>query len=307
MRQIKISTRLTIGFCLLTAILIITSLNSINHINNLSNQAENLVNQRTPTSQASGEILNGVNHALAALRGWILLEDQKFKTNRDQAWDKEIKPALAILKQMSVNWTNPANKVHLDNITKLLQDFETEQQKIEDIAHTIDNIPSLAMLKQQGLPQAVIMATEITNMIDIELTFNANNERRALLGMMADVRGTLGLSLANIRGYLLSGDQEFIDKYQKLWTKNLRRFNDLSGQVDLLNNEQKRAFERFATARTLFKTLPQQMIDSRSSEDWNVATHWLAVKAAPLGSQIKAILTEMTENQKLLLQQLPQK
>ncbi len=303
LRKLKISTRLMAGFTLLILVLTITSLISIYQINAMSKKANVVVELRMPTALASASVLNGVNHALAALRGWMVLGKDKFKNERQIAWDTEITPAIATLDKMSENWTNPNNITRLKEMKTLLNSFEQEQINIENIAQTLQNTPSIEMLYQQAVPQASIMSSEITKIIDIELTLKASEKSKALLGMMADVRGTLGLALANIRGYLLSGEDVYATSFEKLWSKNVQRFIALEQNQHLLNAEQKEAFANFSTAREIFAPLPKQMLTSRAQEDWNLANHWLATKAAPLGFKIKVILNEMSVNQKELLEE----
>lgn len=189
-RKIKISSRLTAGFLMLVMILAISSISSIFQIHALTNNVNKVVELRIPTAQASASVLNGINHALAALRGWMLLGKDKFKTERQLAWDTEITPAIATLNEMSANWTNPKNIARLKEMKTLLKGFEEEQKNIEEIAQTLQNIPSIEMLYQNAVPQASIMSKEITTLIDIELSLKASSERKALLGMMADVRGS---------------------------------------------------------------------------------------------------------------------
>ena len=301
-RKIKISSRLTAGFLILVLILGISSISSIFQIASITKNANKVVELRMPTAQASASVLNGVNHALAALRGWMLLGKDKFKAERQLAWDTEIIPAMTTLNEMSASWTNPKNLTRLKEMKALLKGFEEEQKNIEDIAQTLQNTPSIEMLYQQAVPQASILSKEITKLIDIELGLEASTERKALLGMMADVRGSLGLALANIRGYLLSGEEHYRHSFEQLWNKNQRRFSDLKKQQPLLNSEQKKALIIFSEAMVVFAPLPEQMLNSRSQDNWNLANHWLATKAAPLGFKIKVILNEMAINQKTLLE-----
>ena len=289
------------GFLLLVLILALSSISSIFQISSITKNANNVVELRIPTAQASASVLNGVNHALAALRGWMLLGKDKFKAERQLAWDTEITPAMTTLDKMSANWTNPKNITRLKEMKALLKDFEQEQKNIEDIAQTLQNTPSIEMLYTKAVPQASIMAKEITKLIDIELNLKASTDRKALLGMMADVRGSLGLALANIRGYLLSGEEHYRHSFKQLWNKNQRRFEDLKAQQALLNTEQKKSLLIFSEAMAVFAPLPEQMLNSRAQDNWNVANHWLATKAAPLGFKIKVILNEMAINQKTLL------
>tara|TARA_B110000467_G_scaffold5975_3_gene5384 strand:- start:19491 stop:21506 length:2016 start_codon:yes stop_codon:yes gene_type:complete len=300
-RKIKISTRLTVGCLILLLILAMSSISSIFQITSITQDANKVVELRIPSSQAGASVLNGVNHALAALRGWMLLGKEEFKHDRMLAWDTEITPAIATLNIMSANWSNPENKTLLTDMQTLLKVLKQEQKKIEDIAQTIQNIPSIEILYQQAVPQASIMSKEITTLIDIELALPASAERKALLGMMADVRGSLGLALANIRGYLLSGEEHYRENFQQLWQKNQQRFSALKQQQILLNIEQKNSFRIFSQAMTVFAPLPKKMLDSRAQDNWNLANYWLATKAAPLGDKIKVILSAMASNQKALL------
>ncbi len=87
-------------------------------------------------------MLNGMNHSLAALRGWIILGKDKFKDERAIAWSKEIEPALATMKEFAVNWTDPKNIERLQTIESKLGDFKTFQREIEDISQTVDNTPA---------------------------------------------------------------------------------------------------------------------------------------------------------------------
>lgn len=155
------------------------------------------------------------------------------------------------------------------------------------------------MLFDEAAPHAAIMSKNITQLIDIEATA----QRKQLLGMMADVRGTIGLGLANIRAYLLSGDEKFKQKFDKLWAKNQRRFADLKGQQGLFNSKQKTAFKALDQARTAFLPLPNKMFKLRGGKDWNLANYWLATKAAPIGAELVSLLNKMSNNQKHLLAQ----
>ena len=88
-------------------------------------------------------------------------------------------------------------------------------------------------------------------MINAEFKLPATPERKALLGMMADVRGTTGLALANIRAYLLTGDKKFHESFNKFWSKNTRRFGDLTANSSLLTSSQRIAFDNFRDARKI--------------------------------------------------------
>ena len=105
-----------------------------------------MVDLRVPTANASLMMVNGMNHSLAALRGWMLLGKEKFKTERSNAWSEEIDPSLKTMKEFSVNWTDPANLDRLKIIEEKLAAFRQYQTEIEAISQTPDNLPANKIL-----------------------------------------------------------------------------------------------------------------------------------------------------------------
>jgi len=299
--NMKIATKINLGFGIVTLIIILLVSISLTKIGNLNDINNKVIELRVPTVMASNKMINGMNHSLAALRGWIILGKDKFKKQRDIAWKDEIEQSLHTMNEYSKSWTNPSNVERLKKINIYLSDFKKYQKEIEDIAHDINNQPALKILLNEAAPQASILISNITKMIDIELTLESSSKRKELLGMMADVRGSTGLALANIRAYLLSGDDKFKNLFNKMWNKNIKRFKDLQENKYLLTVEQKNAFNKFSKARTLFATLPAKMFEIRSGDSWNLANKWLGTKAAPIAFKIKTELNAMIVNQEKLL------
>ena len=300
--DMKLGTKLALGFSAVTMILVVAVGTTIWQVRKTTEVTDRLIELRAPTAQSSLMMLNGMNHSLAALRGWIILGKDKFKQERAKSWSDEIEPSLEKMQAFSANWTNSKNIERLRIIEAKLGDFKRYQKEIEDIAQTTDNIPAMKILFEEAAPQAAILASNITKMIDVEFTMGATAERKDLLGMMADVRGTTGLALANIRAFLLSGDEKFHKLFEGLWAKNSRRFADLENNSGLLNAEQARAFDAFRSARRIFNPLPPKMFEIRGGEEWNLANLWLGTKAAPTAFAIKAELDAMIVNQQQLME-----
>lgn len=300
-KNLKLGIKIGGGYAIMVFILVTIVLATIWQVNRVREVNNRIMELRAPTARASLMMLNGVNHSLAALRGWMILGKDTFRAERDQAWAKEIEPSLQTLKTFAVNWTNPENIERLKVIESVVGDFKEAQQEIENIAQTQDNIPAVKMLFVEAAPQAAILSTQITRMIDLEKQQPGTPERKDLLGIMADVRGTTGLGLAAIRAYLLSGESRFKDQFDTLWAKNSKRFDDLRQAKDLLTPEQRKAFDTFKQARDIFIPLPSKMFAGRQGADWNRANYWLGTKAAPKGAKLVATLNAMAADQKQLM------
>jgi len=306
--QLNIRNRLILGFgalCLILIIAVSTSLWNVSVINKDVNRINSL---RVPTSAASSILVKDIYATLANLRGWMLTGDEKFKDKRQNDWH-EIKRVQANMDKLSQNWTNPENIKVWSDFKITLAEFEKAQKSVETIANSPEQYPANAILLNKAAPNAAIMVNKITEVIDLEAGMAATADRKRLLGMMADVRGTLGLALANIRAYLLTGNESFREKFQTLWAKNDRRFADLKKASALMGPKQRQAFKIFVEKRGIFAPLPEKMFEIRGSEKWNMANYLLVTEAAPrAGMLLKALVGEdgkggMVANQRLLLSQ----
>ncbi len=294
--DLGIGKKIVGGFAFMAILMMVTVVIAIDRIGSSQEINTRVFALRTPTVLASNHMLNGINHSLAALRGYMILGADKFKAGRLKAWEN-IDGAYARMTKYSKNWTNPANVQKLKDMGSVLKEFRQAQQEIEDISGTINDTPATKILVTEAAPRAAIMVAEITNIINMEAKLPATPERKALLGMMADVRGTTGLSLANIRAFLLTGDQKFSEIYDKFWAKNVKRYGDLSNNAHLLSSAQKVAFEKFSAAREEFKGLPPKMFEIRGGKGWKLSNLWLGTKAAPRAGKLVKSLTAMIKNQ----------
>jgi len=287
--SLNIRGRLNVGFgamvVLLATVVIVTvwQVSSISAINN------RVVHLRMPTAEASQGMVNGINGSLAALRGWMITGNPAFKTGRKAVWD-EIARIRADMDKLSSNWTVPANVQKWTEFKAVLDEFSAAQTKVEAIAKSPDEQPATKILVVEAAPKAAIMVAEITNIINIEATLPATPERKALLGMMADTRGTTARGLANIRAFLLTGDQKFHKLFNVMWTKNGKRFAQLKANFNLLNPAQKVTFKKFDAARTAFLPLPDKMFSIRGGKKWNMANYLLVTEAAPRAGKLLSTL-----------------
>ncbi len=283
--NLNIGKRLILGFFGLCVILAISTGVTVVSLLGIADRSQLITELRVPTAAASASLVNNVNASLAALRGWMLTGNPVFREERVAVW-ADMDALIGEVSAFSESWTNPANVETWNEIVVVLQEFRTAQQRVEDIANTVDEQPASRILLQDAAPRAKILMREITAMIDEELTLEATPARKNLLGIMADVRGSTAISLANIRAYLLSGKEDFRAAFDASWAKNESRFADLGAATQILSSTQREAFERFSAARAEFAPLPPRMFEIRGSNQWNMANFMLISEAAPRAGRI---------------------
>ena len=301
-RDMTIGKKIGLGFGVITLILLGVILLTIQQVRNMEIITKRVVDLRTPTAHASLMLLNGINHSLASLRGWILLGDPKFKRERSIAWEEQINPSLELIHGLAPNWTDQENKTRLKSIEEEINNFKTAQQKIEDIAQTPENFPAKKILFNQAEPLEKSILAIISKMIkrSIKDTITPKNKRQ--IEILANMETAISLSLERTDEFLLSGKEEFKKESLENWRKIAGQMTALKNNASNSSKEQLNYFESLESGLSQLGPLLEEIIRIRSGEEWNHANHLLKTEAAPTAFRIKELLKDMSISQEQLLE-----
>jgi methyl-accepting chemotaxis protein len=297
-----IGKKVGLGFGVITLILMGVVLLTIQQVRTMEVITKRVVELRTPTAHASLMMLNGINHSLASLRGWILLGDPKFQTERSIAWEEQINPSLKLLHGLAPNWTNPENKIRLKSIEKEINHFKTVQKKIEDIAQTPENSPAQKILFNQAEPLEKSIVATVSKMIELGINNKITPQNKRQVEILANIETTTSLALERADEFLLSGKEEFKKESLENWKQNAEHMKALKKNKNNLSKEQLKSFESLQNELNQFGPLLAEIIRIRSGEEWNKANHWVKIDAAPVAFRIKELLNDMTTVQEELLE-----
>lgn len=301
-KDMTIGKKVGFGFGFMTLILMGVVLLTIQKVRTMETITKRVVELRTPTAHASLMMLNGINHSLASLRGWIILGDQKFQTERSIAWEEQINPSLNQMHGLAPNWTDPENKTRLKSIEKEITNFKAVQKKIEDIAQTSENSPAQKILFTQAEPLEKSIVVTISEMIRTGMKDNKNSKDKQLIEALGNIETTTSLALERADEFLLSGNPEFKKESLDNWKKNIAYMSVLKKYKNNFNKAQIKNFESLQVKLNQFGPLLEQIIRIRSGAEWNLANHWVKTDAAPVAFRIKELLQEMTSVQEELLE-----
>ena len=301
-KDMTIGKKVGLGYGVITLILMGVVLLTIQQVRTMEIVTKRVVELRTPTAHASLMMLNGINHSLASLRGWILLGDKKFKTERSIAWKEQINPSLTLMHELAPSWTDLKNKTRLKSIEEEINNFKTSQQKIEDIAQTPENSPAQKILFNQTEPLEKSIVSTLTRMIELGIKDKATNKNKRQVEILANIETTTSLALERADEFLLSGKEEFKKESLEIWKKNADYMEVLTKNKNNLSKEQLKIFESLQNGLNQFGPLLEKIIKIRSGDEWNQANHFVQVEAAPAAFRIKELLNEMTTVQEQLLE-----
>ena len=299
--KFTLKTKLILSFSLIVTIILTTAIFNLYAVNQVSKTQHRITDYRIETVNAEKEIKNGINQSLAALRGYMILgsnpeKAKQMKDNRQQAWNN-IANGMAILKQ-GASHLSTEDQQQLRALDSLLVEFKRVQQSVEDVAQAPNNIPAYQLMLDKAVPTADALLQSITYIINVESQLPATPQRKALLKLLADSRGSLATGLASIRAYLLSGDEAFKEQFDSKWVVNTQRFNLINSSYrELFTAEQAQDWADYTDARRAFESLPTQMFNLRSAKDWNKANFLLGTEAAPRAKKSLSILKNIEQHE----------
>ena len=301
-KNMTIGKKIGLGYGVITFILMGVVLATIQQVKTMEIITKRVIELRTPTAHASLMMLNGINHSLASLRGWIILGDPKFQTERALAWAEQINPSLKQMHRLAADWTDMENIIRLKSVEKEIDAFKATQQKIEDIARTPENSPAQKILFDKAEPLEKDIVTIVSKMINLEMKNKITSKNKQLIGILANIETTTSLSLERADEFLLSGKAEFKKESQENWKKNVEHMMTLQENKKTLNSEQSKNFEKLQRGLNQFGPLLEDIIRIRSGEEWNIANYWVKTQATLVAFRIKELLNDMSANQEKLLE-----
>ena len=295
-----IGRKLVAGFGSLIAILIAVAAIVHLQLGKVERIREQVTELRQPTVVAGAGLLNGVNESLAALRGYMILNDPALAAQRGRAWER-IDRHYGTLVGFAKESRDAANEERITRLGQLLADLRQAQQRVADVAHTPAEQPALQILLNEAQPKGTEMLDALGVMVEEERNLPATPERKFLLALLADARGTLASALSLLRTYLLTGNPKFSQEFDKVWSENAANIEGINYSRALFNKVAAAAFTKYSDLRQSFSPLPPRMFKIRESADWNQANKLLAEEVEPRADRIVSLLEEMASQQQALV------
>lgn len=270
-----------LGFALLTLVLVAAVALTIWQVARTQATTHQLVNQSAPMADAALRLINGLNNSIAQLRGWIMLGDEVSKSERAEAWSDWIEPSQANLKKLIEQSGNESQRAQIKLVEQKLAEVKKYQQEIEDIARTDKNFPATELMQTQAEPKGEAIVVAMTAMIDEESTLEASTERKQLLFVLANFRGSFTRLMENLREFLSSGSESDRQEYLQLWRENGKALDQVETNSALLKGTQSQNWMRAKSSRSEFELLATKVVELRRSDKWNVATASIRDNTAP--------------------------
>jgi methyl-accepting chemotaxis protein len=232
-------------------------------------------------TEASLRLINGLNNSSAQLRGWVMLGEPQFKSERAEAWSEWIEPSQASLRKLIDEFGTESQREQFKVVELKLKEVKEYQQQAEDIARTNKNLPAHDLMDNQLAPKANDIVAAINGMIDEEAMLDASVERKQLLYRLATFRGTLYRGMESLQSILATGNDSDRQEYLRSWQDNVKALDQIEASADLLTGSQSQNWARLKSRRSEIEPLAAKVLELRMSDKWNVAVATIRDHAAP--------------------------
>lgn len=261
-----------------------------------------LTSKGVPLAQASMQVLAGIHHSLASLRGWVNLGDRRLLEEWQTAWSEEIQPAVDLIELCQPVLERSCPPERLRELQTLLADLRESQRQVWEVAHTPANEPVRILYRRQVEPKMTMLAARIAVPRLGESEPREERGRDDLARQLIAVHDALDVTHLLLREILGTDGLDYVEKLRA-------QLDTTSAQIAQaivrapLDSEQRQFLVDFEQEWQAFRESARELIERRQAADWNLALHRMAAETDPLATQVIALTTRIAADARTLLTQ----
>ncbi len=289
----QIRTKILVVFFIISTISLIGYLILYFQFWDQSQLTDQLIEQQQPIALGWVQLMSGINHSLAAQRGWVFFGTDSFKQERLHAWQNEINPNLEQLKTLYQHYESqrPVEVRLVFDIRLALLDLAKFQEAIEKIAQTPENIPAQQLFTEKLKPAFETMNKNLGVLVEEERGHTSKSQK--MIQILTELRGTAWSSIANLHDYLLNGEQDAWEAFRENWGNNERFLLDAQALDLPFTETQQSHFRQFLQNRETVAALAGELFQMRNQEAWNQARYIMETQTIPLVRRIEEAINRV--------------
>jgi diguanylate cyclase (GGDEF)-like protein/PAS domain S-box-containing protein len=257
----------------------------------LRTQIENLAENQVPLERTAVQLMSGTKASLAALRGWVSLEQQRFIEQWNASWQSSIHPAFEQLKHLEPVLANEQNRAAVQRLKYLLYDLEESQWWVHSVAQVAGNQPAAVVYREQTLPVAETIMLILDDLqyhvhapgtdYSLEMMTISLSIRKDFFALWLEVE----LLVNHGHFSMLHSYLESINNLQRMVQDAKSSYSEpIPDSLRLLGNE-----------LDAFRILADETISLRLSPEWNRAQHLMETETIPIAEEVLAIVNNLLE------------
>lgn len=245
-----------------------------------------------PALEAVINIQSGLHQSLGHLRGWVLVNNQKFKKKRQHSWQNSIDKSLNDLESYIIKSELSSSKEAFDQLRLTLSDLKAIQWRIEDVAQTPGNFPERVYLDKRFIPTSKEFISQLSSIIHQATHGNMPNDKtsKAILHLA---------KLRHLTKTAISSTIEYVGTNNPIALQNAQiNFEATREEINWLVEHKNPTFHKnqLNNLQNTFKTLDslyRNAITIRQNQYKSLASKWLATEAIPLANKADELLYQL--------------
>ena len=208
--------RIGLGYVIVAVLLAIAVGTTLWQTAGVSRLSEDIREQRVPEAMAALRVLNGINESLAALRGWVIMEEDRFKDDRAVVWQDQIHFSMKRLEQLIARGNSGSD---VKAIKSDIRRLERYQEEIEALAHTEASQPALTTYREQVLPLHNKIIVDLNELMEqeeekIKTGSDGDHARMLLYEEIVHYQTHIEELQIAVGSYLLDGSAKMLKRVQ---------------------------------------------------------------------------------------------
>ena len=241
-----------------------------------------ITERQAPLDQATNQLLQGVEASLAALRGWVSLENERFLEEWSSAWSDSIDPAVEVLANLGDPLVDLGGRSQFPRLLPLLEELKESQWWIQNVAHTPGNRSAEVTFHLEVEPVAdgldAIFDSLMRGVSQTPTSQGLGNLMQVASGQRAYARARL-LVEKIVFGGVLSHESEY-----------RRQLNEVKTRIRLLKPDTPVSLRRLIALlereTEAFRRLADEAISQRKSDHWNTAQYLMEAETVPIADEV---------------------
>jgi CHASE3 domain sensor protein len=310
-KNLKIGTKLTIGFGIMVVIVLLVALFSYLSSVPATESINRTDDLRVPTALTSTSAQANLLKMISSAQGYLALGGQEFRDAYRQD-EENFKTQLAELERLSPKF-NQMDQDRLNQLKVKFEEWSKLQPQLFDLRDDqFEREPAYQLLTTDGSEYGGQVLIGVQQLIETQAQAapSASNPTTALaemedklttLGEMANFQGSFAAMLSGLRGYVTTRNRIFRQEYEVNLTSNQSQWNALLRQKGRLTQTQQATLDKIAQSREAFLALPDHIFEILEGERWRKDLYLFRTEALPLADDMERLLGEMTSGQQQLL------
>lgn len=309
-KNLKIGTKLTIGFGIMVVIVLLVALFSYLGSVPATESINRTDELRVPTALTSTSAQANLLKMISSAQGYLALGGQEFRDAYRQD-EENFKTQLAELERLSPKF-NQMDQDRLNQLKVKFDEWSKLQPQLFDLRDDqFEREPAYQLLTTKGSEYGGEVLIGVQELIETQAQATPSKDnlnplaemedKLTTLGEMADFQGSFAAMLSGLRGYVTTRNRIFRQEYEVNLTSNQSQWNALLRQKGRLTQTQQATLDKIAQNREAFLALPDQIFEILEGGQWRKDLYLFRTEALPLADDMERLLGEMTSGQQQLL------